>query len=141
MTALQNAAPPTRTRTDRIARRRGRLGLILSLPAFVLLALFFIWPLVRTVVMSLHDWPLLGVPKFTGLENYFTAFHDANFLKAAGFTLLYTVGATPILSVLAFLLAFRVRGGTRAHRFVQPIYFLPVVIGVASGSYIWLFMW
>ncbi|WP_345437353.1 carbohydrate ABC transporter permease [Microbacterium gilvum] len=141
MTALPQAAPPTRTRTDRIARRRGRLGLLLSLPAFVLLGLFFVWPLVRTVVMSLHDWPLLGVPEFTGFENYIAAFRDEGFLRAAGFTLLYTVVTTPILIILAFLLAFLVRGGTRAHRFFQTIYFLPVVIGLASGSYIWLFMW
>jgi multiple sugar transport system permease protein len=141
MTALQHVEPPPSARPGRIARRRGILGLFLSLPAFVLLGLFFIWPLFRTIWMSLNDWPLMGVPEFIGLENYATAFGDSQFLRAAGFTVFYTVVITPILLSLAFGLAFLVRRGTRAHRIFQTIYFLPVVIGLASGSYIWLFMW
>ncbi|WP_306895406.1 carbohydrate ABC transporter permease [Agromyces albus] len=113
----------------------------MSLPAFVLLGMFFIWPLIRTVTMSLHDWPLLGVPEFIGFDNYVKAFRDNQFLGAGAFTIFYTVVITPILLILSFALAFLVRRGTRAHRFFQTIYFLPVVIGLASGSYIWLFMW
>lgn len=141
MTALQQAAPPASVRPSRLMRRRGALGFALSLPAFVLLGLFFLWPLVRTFYMSLNDWPLMGVPKLVGLANYKNAFQDTQFVHAAGFTLLYTVVITPVLLVLAFALAFLVRRGTRAHRFFQTIYFLPVVIGLASGSYIWMFMW
>ncbi|GAA2225643.1 sugar ABC transporter permease [Herbiconiux moechotypicola] len=141
MTALPQLAEPPRRRRRSIGRRRGMLGLVLSLPAFGLLGLFFIWPLIRTVFMSLHDWPLLGVPEFIGFGNYVKAFSDDQFLRAVGFTFFYTLVMTPILLVLAFALAFLVRRGTRAHRFFQTIYFLPVVIGLAAGSYIWLFMW
>jgi len=141
MTALQHLAPPRRRGSNRIARRRGRLGLALSLPAFILLGLFFVWPLFRTMWMSLNDWPLMGIPEFIGFENYTKAFGDSQFLRAAGFTLFYTVVITPILLAMAFGLAFLVRRGKRAHRIFQTIYFLPVVIGLASGSYIWLFMW
>ncbi|GAA3936540.1 sugar ABC transporter permease [Microbacterium soli] len=117
------------------------LGLAFSLPAFALLVLFFIWPLLRTIWMSLSDWPLLGSSHFTGFDNYVQAFQDEQFLHAVGFTLLYTVVITPILLILAFGLAFLVRRGTRAARAFQTVYFLPVVIGLASGSYIWQFMW
>jgi multiple sugar transport system permease protein len=141
MTALQQTAPPPRTSRNRIGRRRGMLGLALSLPAFVLLGLFFIWPFLRTIWMSLNDWPLLGIPHFIGLDNYVQAFQDDQFLRAVGFTLLYTVVITPILLILAFALAFLVRRRTRAARVFQTLYFLPVVIGLAAGSYIWQFMW
>lgn len=146
MTALQNAAPPRSDarapgRRRSLAWRRSALGVVLSLPALGLLGLFFVWPLVRTVYMSLNDWPLLGTPTFVGFDNYVKAFGDDQFLQASKFTLFYTIVITPILIVLAFLLAFLVRRGTRAHRFFQTIYFLPVVIGIASGSYIWMFMW
>jgi len=124
-----------------MARRRGLLGFLLSVPAFVLLALFFVWPLCGTIYMSLTDWPLLGSPSFVGLENYVQAFRDGQFLQAVGFTLFYTIVITPILLVLAFGLAFLVRRRTRAARVFQTVYFLPVVIGLASGSYIWQFMW
>lgn len=148
MTALQQArpiAPPLQPspprRRNSMDRRRGLLGFLLSLPAFILLGLFFLWPLLRTVYMSLNDWPLLGAPEFIGFDNYVKAATDGQFLSAVGFTFFYTAVMTPILLVLAFALAFLVRRGRRAHRFFQTIYFLPVVIGLASGSYIWFFMW
>jgi len=141
MTALQQAIPPQRPRQDLMARRRGALGFLISLPAFALLGLFFVWPLLRTMYMSLNDWPLLGTPEFIGIDNYVKAFGDNQFLQAVGFTFFYTVVMTPLLLVIAFALAFLVRRGKRAHRFFQTIYFLPVVIGLASGSYIWFFMW
>lgn len=142
MTAVAQAAlEPQTMGKNRIARRRGILGLVLSLPAFVLLGVFFVWPLIRTVFMSLNDWPLLGTPEFIGLENYVNALNDDQFLRAAGFTIFYTIVITPILLACAFGLAVLVRRGQRRHRIFQTIYFLPVVIGLASGSYIWLFMW
>ncbi|QNE36419.1 carbohydrate ABC transporter permease [Leifsonia shinshuensis] len=141
MTALQQAAPPPRTSRNRLGRRRALFGLVLSLPAFILLGVFFIWPFLRTIYMSLSDWPLLGTPHFIGLGNYLEAFQDDQFLHAVGFTFLYTIVITPILIALAFGLAFLVRRRTRAARFFQTVYFLPVVIGLAAGSYIWQFMW
>lgn len=141
MTAFQSATAPPRVGHNRILRQRGLFGLALSLPAFALLAVFFLWPLVRTVYMSLTDWPLLGPAHFIGFDNYVQAFQNTQFVHAVGFTLLYTIVITPILLILAFALAYLVRRRTRAARVLQTIYFVPVVIGLASGSYIWEFMW
>jgi multiple sugar transport system permease protein len=110
-------------------------------PAAALTGVFFIWPLLRTVWMSLHDWPLLGNPKFIGADNYITAATDSEFLRSAGFTLLYTVLATTLLFIAALVLAMLVKRGTRTARIFQTIYFIPVVIGMASASYLWLYMW
>ncbi|WP_234988091.1 carbohydrate ABC transporter permease [Demequina sp. NBRC 110056] len=136
---------PRKTRGGRAPlnsqKRRARLGFLFALPAMVMLALFFIWPLLQTIFMSLHDWPLLGDHEFIGLQNYVDAFNDDQFLSAAGFTFFYTAVMTPILLILAFLLAYFVRRGTRSARVFQSIYFLPVVIGLAAGSFIWLYMW
>jgi multiple sugar transport system permease protein len=123
-----------------LKRRRQLTGVLLALPAVLLLGTFFLWPLTRTVTMSFYDWPLLGVPEFTGLSNYVAAFSDNDFLSAVGFTLLYTVLATPLLLVVGLILALLVNRRTRAARIFQTVYFLPVVIGLASASFLWLFM-
>jgi multiple sugar transport system permease protein len=115
--------------------------MLLVLPAVLLLGFFFLWPLVRTVIMSFEDYPLLGAPTFTGFGNYTSAFTDGDFLHAVGFTLIYTVISTPVLLAVGLALAALVRRGTRAARVFQTIYFLPVVIGLASASYLWLFLW
>jgi multiple sugar transport system permease protein len=116
------------------------MGLAMAAPAIILLGVFFVWPLIRTIGMSFYEWPLLGTPSFSGVDNYVEAFSDEAFGRAVGFTLLYTVIITPILLVVGLLLVSIVIRGTRAARFFQTIYFLPVVIGLASGSYLFLFM-
>jgi multiple sugar transport system permease protein len=136
------ARPPLR-RNGRspLQRRRARLGMLLVLPAAVLLGFFFLWPLARTFVISFEDYPLLGVPSFIGLGNYTQAFTDPDFLQAVLFTFLYTIIATPVLLIVGLALAALVRRNTRAARVFQTIYFLPVVIGLASASYLWLYLW
>lgn len=140
MTAIPSTARPSAKPRGRLTRRRGLLGLVLSLPAIGLLAVFFVWPFMQTIFMSLTDWPLLGTPQFVGLQNYVDAFHDSDFGRAVVFTLLYTVITTPLLLGIGFGLAFLVRHRTWAARVFQTVYFVPVVIGLASGSYIWTYM-
>jgi multiple sugar transport system permease protein len=141
------AAPPAATkrvgprRASSLQRRRAGLGALMVLPAVVLLCVFFLWPLIRTFVMSLQDYPLLGKPTFTGFSNYSDAFKDKDFLSAIKFTLIYTVITTPVLLVVGLVLASLVRRNTRSARIFQTIFFLPVVIGLASASYLWLFLW
>jgi multiple sugar transport system permease protein len=48
---------------------------------------------------------------------------------------------TPVLLAVGFGLAALVRRRTRAARIFQTVYFIPVVIGLASASYLWVFIW
>jgi len=134
------ALPRRRRRRATLARRRTRLGVLMVLPAVVMLGLFFLWPLTQTVRMSFYDWPMLGEHTWVGLENYADALTDSDFLAAVGFTLRYTLIATPLLFAVALVLALLVRGGTRAARAFQTIWFIPVVIGMAAASYLWMYL-
>lgn len=131
---------PGRKRTV-LARRRSTLGLIYIAPAAILLGLFFLWPLVRTVYISFFDYPILGPSTFIGVQNYIEAFQDSDFGQAVVFTIVYTLITTPVILIVGFVLAALVRRRTRAARVFQTIYFIPVVIGLAAASYLWLFMW
>jgi multiple sugar transport system permease protein len=138
------AAPAVYSRRkhgSKLMRRRAWLGVVLVLPAVVLLGMFFIYPLLRTILISFFDYPLLGPAHFTGLDNYAAAFSDPDFGQAVGFTLLYTVITTPILLIVGFALAALVRRNTRSARVFQTLFFLPVVIGLASASYLSEFLW
>jgi multiple sugar transport system permease protein len=120
--------------------RRRLAGVAMTAPALAMIAVFFLIPLVMMLWMSLHDWPLLGERSFTGLENYRDALDDAEFREAVGFTIRYTLLTTVVLFVLGLALALLVRRPRRGSRFFQAVYFAPVVIGLASGAYLWLFM-
>jgi len=137
-----------KTATDRrrgpsiaaMRRRRSLAGLVMTGPAMIAVAFFFFVPLVLVVWMSLHRWPILGQPKLIGIDNFTRALSDDQFMSAAGFTALYTVIITPILFVLGFGLALLVRRKLRGIGFFRTIFFIPVVIGLAAASYMWVWL-
>lgn len=124
----------------RASKKRQLIGLAMTTPAIVLIVGFFLVPLVMTFWISLHNWPLLGRHRFIGFDNYQRALADPGFRTALKFTVLYTLVITPILFVLGLAMAFLVRRKVRAARVFQSIYFMPVCIGLASGSFLWLYL-
>ena len=122
------------------SRKRALTGLAMASPAIVLIVAFFLVPLVMTFWISLNNWPLMGVHRFIGLANYRRALLDPGFHTALKFTLIYTVVITPILFLLGLGMAFLVRRRVRSARVFQSIYFMPVCIGLASGSFLWLYL-
>ncbi len=135
-------AGPGRHRKPRMraSRKRQLTGLAMATPAIVLILVFFVVPLVMTFWISLHNWPLLGRPRFIGLANYERALTDPGFRTALKFTLLYTLVITPVLFLLGLGLAMLVRRKVRAARVFQSIFFMPVCIGFAAGSFLWLYL-
>ena len=131
--------PAPRSRL-RASRKRQLIGLAMASPAIVLIVGFFLVPLVMTFWISLHNWPLLGKHRFIGLDNYQRALNDPGFATALKFTLLYTLVITPILFLLGLALAMIVRRKVRAARVFQSIFFMPVCIGFAAGSFLWLYL-
>ena len=69
---------PTKRRGAR--RRRNQIaGLLFVSPALLLVLVFFVIPLGMAFWMSLHNWPLLGKPRFIGVGNYTRLVQDAQF--------------------------------------------------------------
>ncbi|MBN8633999.1 MAG: sugar ABC transporter permease [Anaerolineae bacterium] len=93
-----------------------------------------------TVYMSLHDWPLLGQSEFIGLDNYVTLAGDRQFWNSLWFTTRYTLLVTPVIFILAFVLAQLVNLPLHGVGIFRTIYFLPVVIGLGTSSLLWVWL-
>jgi multiple sugar transport system permease protein len=130
---------PTRT-GSRLSHRRRITGFLFVLPAALFMLTFFIFPLLMTVWMSFHDWPLLGKPEFTGIENYVTLVQDGQFWSSLWFTTQYTVLVTIPIFLLAFVLALLVNLPLRGIGIFRTGYFLPVVIGLGTSSLLWVWL-
>ena len=117
-----------------------RIGLFFVLPAVAFTLVFFVIPLIMTVFMSLHDWPLLGDHSFVGLDNYITLATDTQFWNSLWFTTRYTLIVTPLIFILAFGLALLVNLPLRGVGIFRTIYFLPVVIGLGTSSLMWVWL-
>ncbi len=142
--AVATGARARRVRTARAssaqARHRSRAGLLFVLPSVAFVTLFFIVPLIMTIYMSLNDWPLLGDHHFIGLGNYHALTSDTTFWNSILFTIKYTVIITPIILLVAFGLALLVRQHVPGVAIFRTAYFLPVVIGLATASIMWIYM-
>jgi multiple sugar transport system permease protein len=119
---------------------RPATGFLYVLPALLFVGLLTLYPFGQLVYMSLHNWSLLGGASFIGLRNYVRAFDDAFAWAALGFTLKYTLLITPILMGLGYLAALLTVGSSRLERLTRAVIFLPVVIGLASSSLLWFWL-
>jgi len=130
---------PRRARGLR-ARRRQVAGFLFVLPSVAFVAIFFIIPLIMTGWMSLNNWPLLGSPRFIGLGNYRQMLSDSQFWQGLWFTTKYTLIVTPCIFLMAFGLALLVRQRGWGVGFFRTAFFLPVVIGLGSASFLWVWL-
>lgn len=121
----------------RVLRRDAGVGWVLSLPAAVVVGVFFLIPLGLAVWMSLNEWPLLGEPTFTGAANYAQIADDELFVSAIWFTVKYTVITTVVLFVVAFGLALLVQHSRPGVGLMRTAYFLPAAVGLAAASLLW----
>jgi multiple sugar transport system permease protein len=115
-------------------------GLVYIAPAMVLVTAFFILPVLFTFWMSLHRWPLLGAPSWIGIANYVRMFKDARFLSALSFTTQYTLLVTIAIFAVAFPLALFVERQRPLVSAYRTVIFLPVVVGLASASLLWVWL-
>ncbi|WP_375451303.1 carbohydrate ABC transporter permease [uncultured Devosia sp.] len=128
----------------RSPRRRTRLGhwqgLLYIAPAMALVIVFFVVPVLFTLWMSFHDWPLLGQPEWIGLDNYTQMLKDNRFWSSLRFTFYYTVTTTIAIFVVAFPLALFVEKQRRGVGIYRTIFFMPVVVGLATASLLWVWL-
>lgn len=125
---------------SRRSRRRALSGFLFVLPAVCFTAVFFVVPLGMTIWMSLNDWPLLTKPHFAGIGNYLKLLQDRTFWSSLLFTVKYTVAVTPPLFLTAFGLALLVQRRAPLVGLFRTAYFLPVVIGMAVASLLWVWL-
>lgn len=141
--------PPQRSTVDiavesprrrRPGRRRALTGWLYASPTAVMVGLFFLVPLVLVGWMSLHRWPLLGEPDLNFPDNFTGAADNSLIADAAWFTAKYTVVITVLLFVLAFALALLVQRRRRGVGFFRTAFILPMAVGFASASLLFLGM-
>jgi multiple sugar transport system permease protein len=134
------AAPSGRSRRSPWARKRALLGLAYVSPALAMVTIFFLIPLVGAFWISLTEWNVAGFKAFVGLENYVDLLSDKKWISALQFTTFYTIVVTIVTFLLGFGLALMVRLRMRRFVMLRTAFYLPVVIGVATASFIFLYL-
>jgi multiple sugar transport system permease protein len=127
-------AVAARTSPSRWWRSRSVKGMGYAAPTAVVVAVFFLAPLVLVFWMSVNRWPLLGPHIGNFPDNYLKISDNDLFWKSVRFTLKYTVLITVLLSALALGLALLVQERRRGVGFYRTAFFLPCAVGFASAA-------
>ncbi|HUT24600.1 MAG TPA: sugar ABC transporter permease [Sumerlaeia bacterium] len=109
-------------------------------PAAVILAVFWVFPVLLSLFVSFTNWhggDTLGDVKWVGLENYGMALRDPRFFKTLWNTVNYVLWSVPITIAtslaVALLLNLRVRGVA----LFRTAFFLPYVTTWVAISIVW----
>ncbi|HMQ64900.1 MAG TPA: sugar ABC transporter permease [Arachnia sp.] len=112
-----------------------RVGWSFVSPSMLLVAVFFIVPLVLVGIMSASKWTLLkGGSGINFPKNFVRVFEDPLLLDSAIFTLKYTALTTLILMPVALLLGLLVQESTKWNNVLRTAILLPSALGLASTS-------
>lgn len=87
-------------------QKRKDLTKWMSLPALLLYGLFFVYPLLKGIGMSMTDWDGMGEAKFVGLANFARFFQDARAMGDIRTTLLFAAGSALLLNLVGLGYAF-----------------------------------
>lgn len=113
------------------------LALLWIAPAIILIVLFFIYPLIQTLIYSFQN---ADSTTFVGLKNYQFVFTDAVMLEALRNNLLWLVLGTILTVGLGLVVAVLV-DRVKIESIIKSALFIPMAISFVGASVIWKFVY
>jgi ABC-type sugar transport system permease subunit len=110
------------------------------LPAFIIIAVFYLLPIIISLGLSFTRWRGLGEARFIGLKNYLYILKTDEFWVALKNTAIYSAVTVPGGLVLALGSALILNQYLRGRAFFRGVIFFPVLISMVVISLIWKWM-
>ena len=101
-------------------------------PFYVLFAIFGLFPIVFSIVLSFTDWDGMGEMSFVGLAQYQYLLTDTRFWNAVGNTFIIWFLSTIPMLFLAMVIAFLLHQNIRFTGFYRVAFFLPNVTSMVA---------
>lgn len=108
-------------------------------PSIVFIVVMIIVPLLYNFAMSFTDWQmsLVKPPSFLGFQNYLDLLKDERFLNSVWRTIVFSVIAISLETVLGVALAVLINRKFHGRRVVQALMLLPVVATPVALGMVW----
>ncbi|KJL25504.1 L-arabinose transport system permease protein AraP [Microbacterium oxydans] len=106
-------------------------------PTAVGIAVFYLWPTVRTLIISFTKSGPFGGAEWVGLDNYTRLFQDPELIGALRNTAIYTVIALIGIPLAVGIAALLNTTGLKGRSAYRTLYFIPVVTMPAAIALVW----
>lgn len=114
---------------------------VFLVPIAIVFVVMFIVPLGQTVYYSLTDFTGYSPEmNFVGLDNYRAILTDGSMLAGLAFTVIFTVGTTILITVLAIPLAVVLNRRFVGRNFVRSVFFFPAIPSIAILGLVWAYI-
>ncbi|MBT8217578.1 MAG: sugar ABC transporter permease [Acidimicrobiia bacterium] len=107
-------------------------------PALVLLAVFLVYPALRTIWISFLD---ASGEEWVGLENYGFVFTDEEMVRSIRNTIGWIIIVPAVSVSIGLLFAWLVDKLRRGEAFAKSMIFLPMAISFVGASIVWRFVY
>lgn len=115
------------------------VGWALVLPALLFIAVFLLYPVIRSLIMPFFRWDGITDMKFSGLSNFVEMFtEDRYFYTALRNTFVFSAVATVGTVTIGFLLAAAIDSRVLLWKLYTIVFFLPYALSIAAVSMLWL---
>ncbi|HKT56350.1 MAG TPA: sugar ABC transporter permease [Microbacterium sp.] len=122
-------------------RREGLQIRAFLIPMLLVVIVLFGVPFVESVYYSFTNWSGLNPDiQFVGLKNYVNVFTSPALLNGLGFTLLFAIATTALITACAIPLAVFLNQKLFGTRFARALYFFPAIPSVAVLGLVWNFI-
>lgn len=136
-TASDTTTPPRRRR-NRVERW---LLIAMIAPAVVYVCVFFAYPLILDILMSLEKYDFIAVIRghgsFVGISNYRYILTDSVTLRAIVNTVLFTIGSIVFQFVIGFAMALYFNQDFRGSSFLRRLILIPWVMPLVAVGTMW----
>lgn len=131
----------TFTRKETIRSRHEALAYRYCAPAFLLLCLTVLAPIITVVTLSFTDYRLGRTTfQWIGLGNYATMLSSPYVWQALRNSAIYTAIVVPLSVFLALFVAMLIDQRSTSRRFYEIVYFLPVASTLTAMSIVWSYI-
>lgn len=115
-------------------------GVAFVLPVLIFFAVFKFGPMLWAIELSFTSYDMVSTPTFVGLDNYRALLSDPVFRAALVNTLVYIVGSTSLITIVALGLALAINTGVPGARHCMTAMFLTNLMPIIAVCLVWRFL-
>ena len=118
-------------------QKRKWLPYLLVSPYIIFVAVFVLFPVMFSFILTFHKWNIIAPMKFIGVDNYIRLLHDRLFWVSIINTLKFLLLHIPLQLAVALFLAVLLNQKIKSVAFFRASFFMPVIVSGVVVTILW----
>jgi multiple sugar transport system permease protein len=119
---------------------RNRWGYTFIFPAILGLLIFYIGPMLYSIIISFTQYTMITPPEWIGIENFTRLFNDELVGKALSVTFYFALLNVPAVTIISLLIAMLLNTKIRHMSIFRTIFYIPSIVPAVANAALWLFI-